>query len=97
MHGNKGKSEYGAINWERFRDNWAQLIGPVKERWKKLSKQRLEEIDGARDELLDELQQVYGLQREEAEAQLDAFIEENEEYFDLVRDSSASTPLSPRP
>lgn len=86
-----------AINWERFRENWAQLVGPIKARWSKLPEQRLEEMNGARKELLDELQKAYGLTREEAEAQLNAFIEENEEYFALVKDTSASTPIAPRP
>lgn len=90
-------SDGGTINWNRFQENWPQLSGPVKERWKKISERQLEEIDGDRDKLVDALKKAYHLRHVEAEVQLNAFIEENEDYFELVRDSSASTPVSPRP
>lgn len=77
-------------------DNWVYLKDPVKERWDRLSDMRLEDIDGHHDRLVDQVQVVYGIHREQAEAEVNAFMEDYHDYFRLVGDRAPSTPLAPR-
>lgn len=77
-------------------DNWVYLKDPVKERWERLTDMRLEDIDGHRDRLVDHVQVVYGIHREQAEAEVDDFMSDYQDYFQLVGDRAPSTPLAPR-
>lgn len=78
-------------------DNWAYLKDPVHQRWNRLNDESLEQIDGDHERLLDRIQVAYGIHREMAEEQLAEFMDDYEDYFELVRDRSPSTPIAPRP
>ena len=77
-------------------DNWVYLKDPVKERWDRLTDMRLEEVDGHRDRLVDHVQVVYGIHREQAEAEVNEFLEDYHDYFHLVSERAPSTPVAPR-
>ena len=61
------------MNWDRIEGNWKQLKGKAKQRWGKLTDDQLDVIAGKRDQLLGRIQEQYGLSKEEAERQIDAF------------------------
>ena len=61
------------MNKDTIAGNWKELKGRVKQQWGKLSDDRLTEIDGKRDQLAGEIQQAYGLSKEEAEKQIEDF------------------------
>lgn len=63
------------MNKDTIEGNWKEFRGKVKEQWGKLSDDRLDEINGKRDQLAGEIQQAYGVTREEAEKQLKDFEE----------------------
>ncbi|MGM0433860.1 MAG: CsbD family protein [Pseudomonadota bacterium] len=63
------------MNKDTIEGNWKELKGRAKEQWGKLSHDRLEEIAGRRDQLAGEIQQAYGVSREEAEKQVKDFEE----------------------
>jgi uncharacterized protein YjbJ (UPF0337 family) len=56
--------------WEKFKGNWNQTQGAVKEQWGKLTDDDLLAIEGRRDQLVGKIQARYGISREEAERQV---------------------------
>lgn len=61
------------MNKDTLEGNWKELKGRVKQQWGKLTDDRLDEIAGKRDQLAGEIQQAYGVSRDEAEKQIDDF------------------------
>lgn len=78
-------------------DNWPWLKDSVQHRWDLLDDGSLEQIDGDDERLLDRIQVAYGIHRDIAEEQLEHFMDDYHDYFELVRDRSPATPISPRP
>lgn len=56
--------------WEKFKGNWNQTKGAVKEEWGKLTDDDLLAIEGRRDQLVGKIQARYGISKEEAELQV---------------------------
>ena len=56
--------------WDRIQNNWQQVQEVVKVQWDKFTDDHLDAMIGGRDELLDRIQQVYGLDQEQAEREL---------------------------
>jgi uncharacterized protein YjbJ (UPF0337 family) len=61
------------MNWDYIQGNWKQLTGKVKEQWGKLSDNEVTEVAGRRDQLAGLLQQHYGISKQQAEQDADAF------------------------
>lgn len=61
------------MNRDIFEGNWKQIRGKVKQHWGKLTDDRLDVIDGKRDQLTGQIQEAYGITREEAEEQVRDF------------------------
>ena len=61
------------MNWDQIEGNWKQLKGKVKEKWGDLTDDDLATITGKRDQLAGKLQERYGIAKEQAERELDAF------------------------
>jgi uncharacterized protein YjbJ (UPF0337 family) len=59
------------MNWDQIEGKWKQMKGAVRQRWAKLTDDDLELIGGKREEFTGRLQERYGIQRDEAERQLD--------------------------
>jgi uncharacterized protein YjbJ (UPF0337 family) len=66
------------MNWDRIEGNWKQFKGRVKSKWGELTDDELDMIEGDRDVLLGKLQQRYGIARDEAEKEVEAFERELE-------------------
>ncbi len=62
------------MNWDRVSGDWKMFRGKVKQQWGKLTDNDLDVIQGKRDELLGKIQNRYGIARDEAERQLDDFL-----------------------
>lgn len=61
------------MNWERIEGNWKQIKGQAKAQWGKLTDDQLTEIAGKREQLAGKIQESYGITKDEAEQQLDAW------------------------
>ncbi len=85
------------IRRQVMHDNWTYLKDPVQRRWDLLDDGSIEQIDGDDERLLDRIQVAYGIHRDMAEAQLEEFMDDHEEYFEMVRDRAPATPIAPRP
>ncbi|HEY2370275.1 MAG TPA: CsbD family protein [Polyangiaceae bacterium] len=64
------------MNWDNIQGNWKELKGKLRSKWGKLTDDDLEHIAGKKDALLGRLQLHYGFAKDEAERQLDSFINE---------------------
>jgi uncharacterized protein YjbJ (UPF0337 family) len=68
------------MDWILVESNWAQFQGTVKARWLKLDGEQLRAIAGKRASLLVAIQEVYGVNRAEAEREIRAFEARNKNY-----------------
>jgi uncharacterized protein YjbJ (UPF0337 family) len=64
----------GSMNWDSIQGNWKELKGKVRSKWAKLTDDDLEHIAGKKDVLLGRLQQRYGFKKDQAERELDDFL-----------------------
>lgn len=70
---NKGED----MNWNQIEGNWTQFKGKAQEQWGKLTGDDLDVIAGNRDQLVGKLQERYGKAQEEAEREVDEWLEHN--------------------
>lgn len=61
------------MNWNQIEGNWKQIKGKVLEKWGKLTDDDLDVVAGRREQLAGKVQERYGIAKEEAEKQVDAF------------------------
>jgi uncharacterized protein YjbJ (UPF0337 family) len=59
--------------WDWLTGNWKQLIGPMQEKWGKLTYNDVVATAGDRERLVGLLQERYGYQRMRAETELNEF------------------------
>ena len=62
------------MNWDRVEGNWKVFKGKVQQQWGKLTNDDLDVIEGKRTELAGRLQQRYGVAKDDAERQIDAWL-----------------------
>jgi uncharacterized protein YjbJ (UPF0337 family) len=63
------------MNWDQIEGQWRQAKGKVRAKWAKLTDDDLEAIKGRKDVLVGRLQERYGKKRDEAEREVDTFLE----------------------
>jgi uncharacterized protein YjbJ (UPF0337 family) len=61
------------MNWDIIEGNWKQFQGHVKQKWGRLTDANLDRIAGKRDQLCGQIQESYGLTKDQAERWLKAF------------------------
>jgi uncharacterized protein YjbJ (UPF0337 family) len=64
-----------AMNWEKIAGEWREAKGKLRAKWGKLTDDDLEAIAGRKDVLVGRLQQRYGRKKEEAERDVDTFLQ----------------------
>ena len=62
------------MNWDQIQGQWKQYKGSAKQQWGKLTDDDMDKIDGNKDILAGRLQEQYGIEKEEAERQIDDWI-----------------------
>ena len=72
------------MNWDQVKGNWKQFKGQVKQQWGKLTDDDLHLIGGQKDKLVGRIQERYGLQKDEAQRQVDDW------HRDLGEDDEAA-------
>ena len=68
------------MNWALAESSWEQFRGRVKARWLKLDDEQLRTIAGKRVALLHAIQDVYGINRTEAEKEIRVFEARHKDY-----------------
>ena len=64
------------MNNDVLEGKWKQIRGEVQEQWGKLTDDELDQIAGRRDQLIGKLQEKYGYARDQAEREVDEFLDE---------------------
>lgn len=64
------------MNWDKIAGEWREAKGKLRAKWGKLTDDDLEAIAGRKDVLVGRLQQRYGRKKEEAERDVDSFLQE---------------------
>ena len=62
------------MNWDQVKGNWKQFTGHVKSEWGDLTDDEITEAEGDREKLEGRIQERYGVAKEEASRQVDAFL-----------------------
>ncbi len=62
------------MNWDQIQGQWKQYKGSAKQQWGKLTDDDMDKIDGNKDILAGRIQEQYGVEKEEAERQIDDWI-----------------------
>jgi uncharacterized protein YjbJ (UPF0337 family) len=65
------------VNKDTLKGQWHQIKGTAKKKWGKLTDDDLDQIDGDSERLVGKVQENYGVAREEAEKQVDEWMENN--------------------
>jgi uncharacterized protein YjbJ (UPF0337 family) len=66
------------MNEDILKGKWTQLKGRVREQWAKLTDDDVNTVQGRTQQLVGKIQERYGLARDEAERQVDAWIRSQE-------------------
>jgi uncharacterized protein YjbJ (UPF0337 family) len=61
------------MNWTQIEGKWDQVKGDVKAQWGKLTDDDLAYVSGQRDKLVGKLEERYGIVREKAQKDVDAW------------------------
>ena len=61
------------MDWNRIEGNWKQVKGHVKEKWGKLTDDELDVINGRREQLEGKIQERYGIAKDQAKKDVDAW------------------------
>jgi len=69
------------MNWDRIEGNWKQTKGKIKQQWGKLTDDHLGVVAGKRDQLVGQIQECYGIARDEAERQVKDWETRNKDLF----------------
>lgn len=63
------------MNWDIIGGKWKQFKGDVQRQWGKLTDDEYDEISGNRQKLAGKLQEKYGYTKDEANREIDEFIQ----------------------
>jgi uncharacterized protein YjbJ (UPF0337 family) len=66
-----------AMNEDILKGKWVQLKGTIREKWGKLTNDDVDQIEGRAEQLIGKIQERYGIAREEARRQVDAWLKED--------------------
>jgi len=65
-----------ARTWDVVAGNWKRLKGSVKRQWGKLTRNDIAEANGRRDILAGKIQARYGIDKDKADQQVDAWLKQ---------------------
>ena len=63
------------MNWDQIEGKWKQAAGAAKAHWGKLSSDEVDQVDGNRQRLEGLIQERYGVAKEDAQKQVDEWLE----------------------
>jgi uncharacterized protein YjbJ (UPF0337 family) len=64
------------MNWDQIEGQFKQIRGRIKQKWAKLTDDDIKLLGGKKDELVGKLQQRYGWEKDQAEREVDTFMDE---------------------
>ena len=76
------------MNWNTMQGNWNEAKGKVKTQWGRLTDDDLTRVEGQKDRLIGVIQQKYGIGRDKAEEQLEAFMSASDSTVAKVKEGA---------
>jgi uncharacterized protein YjbJ (UPF0337 family) len=70
---NQNRRKEYVMDWNRIEGNWKQFKGQAKEKWGRLTDDDLDVIKGRQDQLEGKIQERYGLAKDQAKKDVDAW------------------------
>jgi uncharacterized protein YjbJ (UPF0337 family) len=67
------------MNWEQIQGNWHQLKGRARAKWADITGDDWDRISGRREEMVGLIQERYGKAKEEAEREVDSWVDAQKE------------------
>jgi len=67
------------MNWDEVEGKWNQMKGSVREKFGRLTDDDLQVIAGKKDQFLGRVQERYGITREQAQKDLDTWLQSRHE------------------
>jgi uncharacterized protein YjbJ (UPF0337 family) len=67
------------MNWTQVEGKWDQVKGKIRTQWGKLTDDDVENLAGKRDQLAGALVERYGIMKDQAEGQIDEWLENLEQ------------------
>ena len=61
------------MHWNRIEVNWVEFKGKAKQNWGKLTDDHIEHVNGEREQLIGKIQEIYGIDKDEAERKINVF------------------------
>ena len=68
------------VNRDRLEGKWKQFTGRMRERWGRLTDDRLSVVAGEHDQLAGRYQEQYGITKAEGERQMREFLRRNRDW-----------------
>jgi uncharacterized protein YjbJ (UPF0337 family) len=65
------------MDWDRIEGNWKQAKGHIKQQWGKLTDDEIDQMQGNAEILIGRIQEHYGRSREQAEQEVDHWMQEH--------------------
>lgn len=62
------------MNWDQIEGKWTEYKGKARQTWGSLTDDDMAEVNGSREELAGKIQHRYGKTKEEAEREVDEWI-----------------------
>ena len=69
-----GKPKAGPVTWDRIAGSWKLFKGKLQKQWGKLTHDDIAAANGRREELVGRIQARYGIDKVQADAQVDAWL-----------------------
>jgi uncharacterized protein YjbJ (UPF0337 family) len=79
------------MNWDQIEGKWKEYGGRFREKWGKLTDDDWDVIAGKRDQLVGRVQQRYGLEKEQAQREVDDFVRTMPAESSGAQDETAGT------
>jgi uncharacterized protein YjbJ (UPF0337 family) len=63
------------MNWDKIEGAWKQFKGKAREQWGRLTDDDVDVVMGRRDQLIGKIQERYGITRDEADREINEWLE----------------------
>jgi uncharacterized protein YjbJ (UPF0337 family) len=77
------------MNWEQIEGQLKQLQGQVKSEWAKLTDDDLKTLGAKKDDLVGKIQERYGVLKNEAEEQVNQWLQKLNTHYSNSKDSAS--------
>lgn len=65
------------MNKDIIKGHWKEMKGKIQQQWGKLTNDKVDQMKGTYEELEGELQKQYGYKKDQAEKEINTFVEKN--------------------